>query len=734
MSVSDDSRGARAPRIAAPAEPSNSPSNGGDNHSTPPRRQVLKLGASLLTVGGSSALLAACGGGGGGSPAFGPLPAPATTPAPAPTPTPAPTPAPPAAAAKISSFALAVMPDTQFYARYATAAESDQYDKRFGSAPFAAQTKWIAANAKALNIPFTIHLGDVVDQVGKPDQWKVADAAMKVLEDAKLPYSVLAGNHDVLKDFDYSVDPVGGTDADRDPTKEPYIQWFGPERAKKQATFGARDPSGFHEYHVFEAQGQKFMVLSLSWRISAAGIAWARQVIAKNPTLPVILVNHQLLNIDADGKSPLETDYGKMLWEKLIRDNDQIFMTLNGHHHGAAHLTKTNDFGHKVEEMVVDYQMAYQGGNGLMRLYEFDLTNKQIKVLSFSPWVPQKPADTLNTFDQAVLTTPNEAFVIDVDFAQRFAGFNKSFGTGSATIDSSLVDQARAMILANYKDPATVEQRPAANSDDYPKVPNTLAHWRFFGGAVNQPVLPGTVVADVTGNNPLHRDALNQGGIVGAADGDIVWTDDRHYLSAAPGSVRFLNTNKNTPRLSYFLTDAAAPINAQTLENGYTVEAFIKIDKSWTSGNQAWMNIMTRDGRRGDLAGYSGGDPESPPMLFAISSLREVQWEVVPSPAGTRAPKANWSGEVIADRWVHVAIVNDPVSHDTTMYVEGAPVLRNASAIPGLATLSATSPWVVGGGSWDGARADGFFGNIGEVRVVASALTPAQWLTARKAA
>jgi hypothetical protein len=485
---------------------------------------------------------------------------------------------------------------------------------------------------------------------------------------------------------------------------------------------------------VFEAQGQKFMVLSLSWRISDAGIAWARQVIAKNPTLPVILVNHQLLNIAPDGTSPLETDYGKMLWEKLIRDNDQIFMTLNGHHHGAAHLTKTNDFGRKVEEMVVDYQMAYQGGNGLMRLYEFDLTNKKIKVLSFSPWVPQKPAATLNSFDQAVLTTPNEAFVIDMDFAQRFAGFNKSFGTGSATIESSLVDKARAMILANYKDPATIEQRPAANSDDYPKVANTLAHWRFFGGAVNQPVLPGTVVADVTGNNPLHRDALNQGGVVGAADGDIVWTDDRHYLSAAPGSVRFLNTNKNTPRLSYFLTDTTAPINAQTLESGYTIEAFIKIDKSWTSANQAWMNIMTRDGRRGDLAGYSGGDPESPPMLFAISSLREVQWEVVPSPAGTREPKANWSGEVIADRWVHVAIVNDPVSHDTTMYVEGAPVLRNAAAIPGLATLSATSPWVVGGGSWDGARADGFFGNIGEVRVVAAALTPTQWLTARKPA
>lgn len=722
MSVSDDSRGARTPRIFSPAESNASPQSDNDT-TTPPRRQMLKLGASLLTVGGSSALLAACGGGGTDSLVIGPMPAPPPAPASAPAP------AAPAAETKISSFALAVMPDTQFYSRYATA-DNDQFSKRFGSTPFAAQTKWIAANAKALNIPFAIHLGDVVDQVRVPGEWVVADAAMKILEDAKLPYSVLAGNHDVLSDIDYSIDRVGGTDADRTPANEPYIRTFGPDRAKKQATFGARDPSGFHEYHVFEAQGQKFMVLSLSWRVSDAGIAWARQAIAKNPTLPVILVNHQLLNIGADGSSPLETDYGKMLWDKLIRDNDQIFMTLNGHHHGAAHLTKINNFGRKVEEMVVDYQMAYQGGNGLMRLYEFDLTNKKIKVLSFSPWVPQKPAATLNSFDQAVLKTPNEAFAIDMDFAQRFAGFNKSFGPGSATVDGSLIEKATAMILANYKEPVTVEPRKAANPEDYPKVANTLAHWRFFGGAVNQPVPTESRIDDVTGKNPLYRDKLNQGAVTGAAEGDIVWSDDHHYLSAAPGSVRFLNTNKNTPRLSYFLTDANAPINAQTLENGYTVEAFIKIDKNWTKANHEWMNIMTRDGRSGDLPGYAG-DGEAPPMLFAISNLREVQWEVVPSPAGPQA-KANWSGEVIADRWIHIAIVNDPVSHDTTMYVEGAPVLRNVTNAKGLATLSPASQWVVGGGSWNLKRGDGFFGNIGEVRVVASALASSQWLTARK--
>jgi len=675
------------------------------------RRSVLKLSLASASTVAAGGLLSACGGGGSGGDDDAP-----------------------AASTQISSFALAVLPDTQFYSRYATSTESSQYERHYGSEPYFAQTKWVADNAQKLNIPFLIHLGDVVDQVGKPEQWKVADTAMQVLEVAKVPYSILAGNHDVVNDIDYDASPTTGTDTQRVLANEPYLQWFGAKRAKRQSTFGERDSTGFHEYHIFKAQGQQFLVLSLSWRISDAGIAWARGVTASHPTLPVILVNHQLLNIAPDAVSPLETGYGKMLWEKLIRDNDQIFMTLNGHHHGGAHLTKINDFGNAVEEMVVDYQMAYQGGNGLMRLYEFDLTNNQIKVLSFSPWVPMKPADTLNAFDQAVLTESNHTFSISMNFAKRFARFNAAFGAGQATVASSLVEQAKALVLKGYNEPAAAVQLPAKDTDDYPKVASTVAHWRFFGGTEGAAVAPGTQIADVTGANPLKRDALNTSVIVGAQASDIVWSSDHHRLSAAPGSVAFLNTDKNTPRMSYFLTDATAAINALTFTStGYTIEVFIKIDKGWDKSKHAWMNIMTRDGKRGGLPGFDGGDPESPPMLFAISSLREVQWEVVPDITGAREGDASWSGEIIAGTWVHIAIVNDPATHDTVMYVEGAPVLRNTSNVPGLATLSAGSPWVVGAGSWDGDRADGFFGNIGEVRVVAEALPSGKWLTARRA-
>ncbi|CAB3825348.1 LamG-like jellyroll fold domain-containing protein [Achromobacter pulmonis] len=680
----------------------------------PRRRSLLKagFGATLLPVGGSL-LLSACASDDEDTAA-------------------ANTAAPPQPV-NISSFAVAVLPDTQFYSRYATDAENQQFMRKYGSEPYKAQTQWVADHAKALDIPFLIHLGDVVDQQGKPDQWTVASAAMRILEDAKVPYSILAGNHDVILDRDYvdASSQASATDAQRTLANEPYLKTFGTDRARQQATFGGRDPSGFHEYHVFQAEGQAFMVLSLSWRISDAGLDWANQVIRAHPTLPVILVNHQLLNIDKDGVSPLEVPYGLMLWDKLIRDNDQIFMTLNGHYHGAARLTKTNAFGNAVEEMVVDYQMAYQGGNGLMRLYEFDLSNNEIRVLSFSPWVPQKPKATLNAFDQAVLTGANEQFTIKMDFARRFSGFNKTF-KAAAPSHPPLLDQARALILANYAEPAATVQKPAADSDDYPQVPGTLAHWRFFGGTDGQPVPVGQVIQDRAGLNPVSRAPLNIDGVAGAQLADMVWSNDHHYLSAAPGSVRFLNTDKNTARMSYFTSATTAPLNAETVPNGYTVEAFIKIDRDWSAQKHAWMNIMTRDGKRGDLAGFNGGDPESPPLLFAISSLREVQWEVVPEVNGARGAKANWSGEIIADKWMHVAIVNDDTTHETILYVEGAPVLRNVADAPGLAALAANMPWVIGAGSWDGARADGFFGSIGEVRIVDHALPSTQWLTARR--
>ena len=349
-----------------------------------------------------------------------------------------------------SRFTLAVLPDTQFYTRYS----ASQFMPRYGSDPFRVQTKWLAEHQDELKIPFATHLGDVVDQVGVSSEWQAADVAMKALEDAALDYSILPGNHDVRNSADHV------TDIQYNLANEPFLDWFGPDRAATTGTYRGSDPTGLSQYHVFEAEGQKYLVLAMTWRASDQTIAWANDVIDANPTLPVILTTHALIDIENDGVTAKETDYGLKLWNDLISVNDQIFLTLNGHFHGAAKQTKLNSFGHPVTQIVIDYQMAYDGGNGYLGLFEFDLTNDRINVQTASPWVTFKPQESLTAFDQPFLEGQNQQFAIEIDFARRFSGFAPGFSAGEPKTPS-LSQAARDILLDGFvgPDPITTHSR-----------------------------------------------------------------------------------------------------------------------------------------------------------------------------------------------------------------------------------------------------------------------------------
>ena len=367
-----------------------------------------------------------------------------------------------ATAADRSSFLLGVLPDTQFYSRYSTAGSGEQYMNRFGTEPYAEQTKWLVQNKTDLKIPFVTHLGDIVDRVNQPQEWQVADEAMKTLEQGGLPYSILAGNHD-----------VGG------PSAQPFLQWFPPSRAAAQPTFGGRDATGMHEWHKFTAEGRTFLVLAFSWDPTDADIAWAKGVLAANPTLPAIVTTHDILAIHSDAVTAVETGAGLRLWDKLIKDNDQIFLTINGHNHGSAHLRKTNSFGHSVDQIVWDYQMAYQGGNGYLGLLEFDFTNKRIKSAVVSPWIRLKPANTIvPEYDIAVKTGPNENLTLPIDWDARFAGFQTAPAPVAPSNDD-LIAAAKAKVLEGYEEPEVTLPSLPLNESDYPEVPGTVAHWRF---------------------------------------------------------------------------------------------------------------------------------------------------------------------------------------------------------------------------------------------------------------
>ena len=139
-----------------------------------------------------------------------------------------------------NAFTLAVLPDTQKYSRYSP----ERYT---------VQTQWIADHYQDENIKFTVHLGDVVDRPGVPEEWVEARAAMQILEaNPETPYSVLAGNHDVMNS--------GQWDDQRTLANEPFLQHFPASlQASNFSTFQGTDDTGFNSYHLFQAGDREYL-------------------------------------------------------------------------------------------------------------------------------------------------------------------------------------------------------------------------------------------------------------------------------------------------------------------------------------------------------------------------------------------------------------------------------------------------------------------------------------------
>ncbi|NGP45520.1 serine/threonine protein phosphatase [Bacillaceae bacterium SIJ1] len=562
---------------------------------------------------------------------------------------------------KNEQFKVAILPDTQKITRY-------QNDI------FMAQTLWIANHWKKENIVFTAHLGDIVDRANQAYEWENADASMSILDHAKHPYGYLAGNHDVL-------DP-SQKDVERDLSNEPYLSYFSTERMENIEGFGGHTANGFNSYYTFEGGGQEFIALFLDWRASEETLKWADKVLEKHDDLPAILFTHQLMNISSDQQSAVMTEHGQFLWDELIASNDQIFMTVNGHHHGYAHKVQKNDFGNDVVLMVVDYQSGYQGGNGLMRTLSFDLLKNQIHVESFSPWVMQKPEHERTSFDEERLVDDLNDFLIKMDFEERFARF-----------------------ISNDQEAA----------DENPAIEGTVAHWRFQ----NDDVADGESVAsngdiaveDVSGNGAhLYRQDEGQ-----AVEGDLVWDHLRDR-----SSIRFTG-DKTKDRASYLKTANDAKVNDETFEDGYTVEAVVKIDQSFDSSKHAWMGILTRGGIGEDVK-KTEGDANAPLATMSVSSLKEIQWAALPLNKDDVHTSWSWAMD---DQWVHIAVVNDGKTQK--MYLDGAEVLRNdASGAQGIETTG--GPWRVGASQYGNELDAVFNGWIDEIRITDRPLAQNEFL------
>ncbi|WP_030924256.1 LamG-like jellyroll fold domain-containing protein [Streptomyces sp. NRRL B-24720] len=566
-------------------------------------------------------------------------------------------------------FALAVLPDTQYLF------DADSADPE----PLKETFHYLVAQRQEANIAFMTHLGDVTEHGSEEEIGLAADTFRTI--HGKVPYSVLAGNHDINS----------GTDDQRGDTA--YLRAFGPQRFTSMPTFGGASPDGYNSYHVLRAAGREWLVLALDWRASEKGLAWAQGVLDAHPTLPVILTTHDIAWAEDNGQAHL-SDNGQLLWDRIIRGNDQIFMALGGHYWPPGRTVLTNDAGHDVHVHITNYQDRYYGGAGMVRLYSFDLVRQVVDVETFSPWFLARDPEKRTPLEAETieLTGPVDRFSLDIDFADRFRAF------------------------APVVPPAP---RPASRV--MPR--GTVAYWRFDSsglagaGTAGSAVAAGTVARDLSGHgNDLRVQLLHD-----SASKALTWSGDHHTEQPAHASLRF-DGGKSPDRGAILTTSAQAPLNSLTFTSGFTIETFIKLPEPF-EGDHAWMGILSWEGRNGDAGKTTGWSTEEPTCSLNVTPERFLQFVLYPHVQD--ADPTSWSHALPVGRWTHIAVVNN--GHRTVMYVDGSKIARNPSqSATGIATLG--KPFVIGGTQFAEQFGQGFYGWIGDTRIVNRALAPKDFM------
>lgn len=280
---------------------------------------------------------------------------PASTPSPVSTPTATPDPDPLTATEGV--YTIAWISDPQ------------HYSAKFPETYYA-MTQFLAQQQDRLNLEYIVHTGDFVHNYDVPEQWEVADSAMRTID--HIPNGVLAGNHDVGSDLvDYSVFP----------------QYFGEQRYAEKPWYGGSYENNRGHYDLITLGNTDYLFVYLGYSPDAACIAWANSVFSQYPTRAGILCVHDYFQTDTTLSAA-----GNTLYNQIVAKNPNLYMVLCGHRYTVyAQDSAFDDDGDGVTERTVHQAMAnYQaagddGGSGYMRFLQIDEVQGIIKMYTYSP-------------------------------------------------------------------------------------------------------------------------------------------------------------------------------------------------------------------------------------------------------------------------------------------------------------------------------------------------------------
>ncbi|MCK2200795.1 metallophosphoesterase [Corynebacterium callunae] len=286
-------------------------------------------------------------------------------------------------------FTLAWESDTQYYNE-----EFHEHQKNIHD--------YVLAQRENKNIQFLFHTGDVVDDFDQPAQWEAADPEYRRLDEAEMPYSVLAGNHDVghqSNDF------------------TEFSRYFGEQRYNDNPWYGESYQDNRGHYDLFSAGGVDFINVAMGWAPDDDAIAWMNEVLAKYPERVGIINLHEFM-LTTGGLGPIP----QRILDEVAATNPNVRMIMSGHYHDAYQRTDSfDDDGDGVPErtvtsMLFDYQGLPEGGLGYLRLMHFDNEGQKMMVRTYSPSLQDYNSDEASLMGP--VDNPNVYQDFDVSYEQ----------------------------------------------------------------------------------------------------------------------------------------------------------------------------------------------------------------------------------------------------------------------------------------------------------------------------
>lgn len=288
---------------------------------------------------------------------------------------------------------------------------------------FTSQADSLIANARPRNLRMVVQVGDIVEIAREQTEWDRASSVMAKFDTATnadggtgIPWSVCYGNHEMIGAVLKPKIDLAGPEP-----SATYRRYFGSaqggrHRYANQPEFKGVSGNDLNTWHIIKSsnspRARSYLMLNLETDVPGNKpgtnfdtIRWALGVIAANPGLPTIITTH-IFEGSKHGppKSAYLVGFGHNsqleIFDKLIKNNSQIFMILSGHTNEDSHQIKQNTAGQPVLQMVTDYsKWVGRCGDGFFRLVEIDEGAGKVRVKTYSAYLDQYRAGANSDFE-----------------------------------------------------------------------------------------------------------------------------------------------------------------------------------------------------------------------------------------------------------------------------------------------------------------------------------------------